>query len=265
VQQEFLERDITSPCVSDANSEGNMTSSDKKDIKGWITLVIAVIVALGGGFWALHVELGKIDTHLSNIDRRSDAFDNALRIRSKSQSGDTQELIKEILSQAKDLSRLGRLDSANKFLAVAARMTARDAQARKPASPEFFQQSVQHLDAMRSQPQLDQSSHLARLQLALYRSALNTIDRGAALNNYEAGVKPGTVVNGGSITGGQQILDGVNWSNFTFIDSHIIYRGGPVTLSNVNFVNCTFEVPQSLRGDQFLDLAILKQNYVVIG
>ncbi|HUA35392.1 MAG TPA: hypothetical protein VMA09_17410 [Candidatus Binataceae bacterium] len=62
----------------------------------------------------------------------------------------------------------------------------------------------------------------------------------------------------GGIIGGQQTLDGALWRNVTLIKMHIIYRGGPLMLSNVKFIDCTFTFA---RGDNAAVLA----NYVALG
>ena len=42
--------------------------------------------------------------------------------------------------------------------------------------------------------------------------------------------------------GGTAILDGMQLQNVVFRGVHIVYRGGPVKMNNVFFLNCTFEM-----------------------
>jgi hypothetical protein len=69
----------------------------------------------------------------------------------------------------------------------------------------------------------------------------------------------------GTITGGNQTLDGIHWQNATFIGTRIRYNGGEVELSNVQFVNCTFEAPPNDRGFQLVNYAALASKRLTIG
>ena len=52
------------------------------------------------------------------------------------------------------------------------------------------------------------------------------------------------------------ILDGLYAKKMIFVNSRIIYRGGPVTLDNIYFLNCTFEITHGSTGQE-LAAAIL--------
>lgn len=54
-------------------------------------------------------------------------------------------------------------------------------------------------------------------------------------------------------------LDDLYAKKIVFVDSHIIYRGGPVVLENVYFLNCTFDVAHSSTGQE-LATSILSPN-----
>jgi hypothetical protein len=105
--------------------------------------------------------------------------------------------------------------------------------------------------------------------MATYRSALNTTKghtpgkRATGGSFSSSSIK--YEVNGFTIEGGGQVLDGIDWENTVFINARIIYRGGPVDLKNVLFVNCTFDVPSSPRGDSLLNMAILNKESAFIG
>lgn len=56
--------------------------------------------------------------------------------------------------------------------------------------------------------------------------------------------------------GGRQLLDGIYWDRVTFIRTHIVYRGGLVFLRGMHFVDCSFEVINSPRGNDFLNFVV---------
>lgn len=45
-------------------------------------------------------------------------------------------------------------------------------------------------------------------------------------------------------------LDGLYVQRMIFINSHISYRGGPVSLDNVYFLNCTFDIDRRPNGQE---------------
>jgi hypothetical protein len=53
--------------------------------------------------------------------------------------------------------------------------------------------------------------------------------------------------------------------NVTFENATIVYRGKPVVLKNVRFINCRFVVPDSSTGDQLLGAAIKQPATAQIG
>ncbi len=52
-----------------------------------------------------------------------------------------------------------------------------------------------------------------------------------------------------TMVGGTQTLDGIHWRDVMFINARIHYLGGELELRNVRFVNCTFEIAPSARGE----------------
>ena len=56
--------------------------------------------------------------------------------------------------------------------------------------------------------------------------------------------------------GGDVLIDGLQLKSVVFVNTHIYYRGGPIILSNVYFLNCTFEIEQSANA-QGLAVALL--------
>jgi hypothetical protein len=69
------------------------------------------------------------------------------------------------------------------------------------------------------------------------------------------GVEDMTLV--GGVAGVSQALDGIRWKNVNFVNIHIRYEGAEVLLSNVRFVNCTFDIVNDHRGELVTDYAIL--------
>jgi hypothetical protein len=60
-----------------------------------------------------------------------------------------------------------------------------------------------------------------------------------------------------------QTLDGFVWNSVVFVNARIRYLGGPVTLNNVRFVNCTFDVPAK-GGHPILNYAMAQQPELIV-
>jgi hypothetical protein len=61
------------------------------------------------------------------------------------------------------------------------------------------------------------------------------------------------------------LLDGLELHNVEFNGVTLRYHGGFLLMKNVWFVNCTFRVEQSVKGNQFLEVAALGQTSASIG
>ena len=59
------------------------------------------------------------------------------------------------------------------------------------------------------------------------------------------------------VSEGIAIIDGIEMKNVIFQNLKVVYHGGPIIMNNVYFVNCTFDLPQDLRG-QNLALTLLQ-------
>jgi hypothetical protein len=57
----------------------------------------------------------------------------------------------------------------------------------------------------------------------------------------------------GAFVGGWQTLDYLAWQDFTFINMHIRYNGGPLVIKNVRFVNCSFIIVPDGNGRIFAE------------
>jgi hypothetical protein len=55
------------------------------------------------------------------------------------------------------------------------------------------------------------------------------------------------------------VLDGLYLKRVIFKDTHIIYKGGPLTMENVYFINCTFEIQQQRQGQEFAQAVLSPQ------
>jgi hypothetical protein len=83
-------------------------------------------------------------------------------------------------------------------------------------------------------------------------SLLNPKTNSIALNQNE--------VSGLIIIARNQTLDGIIWKNVTFVNTHVVYAGGEVTLENVKFINCTFDSPATKQGSQVIEYAALLES-----
>jgi hypothetical protein len=56
-----------------------------------------------------------------------------------------------------------------------------------------------------------------------------------------------------TIAGAAQTLDGIRWRNVTFVDTHLRYEGGELSLENVRFIRCRFGLPDDEHGARIAD------------
>jgi len=64
--------------------------------------------------------------------------------------------------------------------------------------------------------------------------------------------------------GGSVVMDGGYYVNTIFENMRITYRGGPLRLENVTFVNCTFDFPQPTPETRRVALAVLESTPVTL-
>jgi hypothetical protein len=74
----------------------------------------------------------------------------------------------------------------------------------------------------------------------------------------------GVRVDGLTLAGAAQTLDGMRWKNVTFIGTRLRYEGGEVSLQNVRFTNCTFGFSADERGARLADAIALGQRSFVM-
>jgi hypothetical protein len=65
------------------------------------------------------------------------------------------------------------------------------------------------------------------------------------------------------LIGATQTLDYITWENVTFVGTHIKFNGGATRLTNVQFVNCTFELPNNNAGGQIAEYAALQPKETI--
>ena len=74
----------------------------------------------------------------------------------------------------------------------------------------------------------------------------------------------GVRVDGLTIAGAAQTLDGIRWKDVTFVGTRLRYEGGEVSLQNVRFKNCTFGFSTNDRGARLADaIALGRQSFVM--
>jgi hypothetical protein len=74
----------------------------------------------------------------------------------------------------------------------------------------------------------------------------------------------GVRVEGLTIAGAAQTVDGIRWKNVTFVGTRLRYEGGEVSLQNVRFTNCTFGFSTDERGARLADAIALGQRSFVM-
>jgi len=63
-----------------------------------------------------------------------------------------------------------------------------------------------------------------------------------------------------TIAGASQTLDGIHWSNVTFIGTRLRYEGGELELQNVHFIRCTFGFSTDDRGARLANAIALGET-----
>ena len=71
-------------------------------------------------------------------------------------------------------------------------------------------------------------------------------------------------VEGVTIAGATQTIDGIHWKNVTFVGTRLRYEGGEVDLNNVRFVNCILGFTTDERAARIANAIALGQTSIVI-
>jgi hypothetical protein len=260
------EYEIDQPFLLDYDSRqaeesmSNRRQTDGIDWKWAITTLIAVIAVVGPAVWFVAHKLDKLDEHIQRVEI-------AVRIIGAKQGGDTKTLIDEALQAANIASADGRTDSAKTILDIANRLLAEEKASGNLAPQKFFDSAIRKYNTLGQSPQLAEAAWNGATALAEYRSQLNSVPPGLSEAHIgELGRKgPFRYLKDSFISGPQAIqmsgesgfvLDGFYLENDTFVGATIIYKGGPVILQNVRFVNCKFEIQRSPHAAQLLEAAV---------
>lgn len=232
-----------------------------------LAIIVTLIVTAVG---ATHV----IDQQIAALGLRVSKNESAIEVLGHQQSEQTQKLIHDLLSMAKtsDDPKV-----AAKAAQTASLLTASLRQQKRSATPEFFAETNDELNSLRlkNEPSLRLAAFTTQQQLAEYRSALQpqkqTGTSFTCTPNFANKDAFGTMPSGPShlianitVIGCPQSLDGFTWQNVVFVNSRISYRGGPVILDKVTFVNCSFQIEQNEEGTRLLQYAALDQNNLEI-
>lgn len=235
-----------------------------------ITLALSIF-GIGIPIW-IHFD-GKIDKTNQRVDvlsQRVDKLDSAVRVLNSQQSDQTQRLVEQLIATARSSSNSFVISKATDATVALVANLRRE---QRPATPEFFGRTNEGVSKLLQNADSAAGAFEVQLQLAEYRSALNPrpdhFDRvcppGKSFD-FIAPHDPGRkradmIVIGGIWTGCSQTLDGFVWRGVTFVGVRITYRGGPVILDHVQFVNGTFVVPNiEPRTIRFLDYAALDMS-----
>ena len=209
-----------------------------------------------------------VDSQYAGVDKRLTKAEGAIKALADKQDQATQNLIRDLLAMA---ARSDDVELAKKSVAAATQFTANLRIQKKPSPPEFFQTAVETL-RQSTQPDLKTPVFNATVQLAEYRSSLievqipvSTLVCTSDFKGGESVFPAGSKITDVTLENCLQVLDETHLTNVAFVNSRIVYRGGPVFLRNVVFVNCTFDVERSEKGSQFLYAEALGKTDLILG
>jgi hypothetical protein len=249
--------------------------SDQKTNISWrligstLTIIVTIILA---AITATHY----IDQQTGALGVRITKAEAAITVLGSQQSDQTQKLIHDLLALAKSADRP---EIGARAAQVAASLTATLREQKRSAIPEFFTETNQAINALRlkGDPSLRAAAFTTQQQLAEYRSTLQTEKQkgivikctpgfrgNTAFGTAEKPANPSRRIESLTIENCPQALDGFSWRNIVFVNSQISYKGGPVILDNVTFVNCTFETGRNDEGIKLLQYAALDENTLEI-
>jgi len=144
------------------------------------------------------------------------------------------------------------------------------------APQEFFDSAMQNYQKLRKSPALADSAWDGGMKLAEYRSAITPLPPGfSGVSIGHMGQKGGFRYLKDSLISGQNAIrtpgcqgfemDGWYLDNVVFQNVTICYRGGLAVLSNVQFVNCQFDVVKSPRADQLIEAVVKQAANIALG
>jgi hypothetical protein len=231
-----------------------------KSVVGWISLVVLVLSSVIGGTIWLDSKFSAIDSKLGDTNTKIVKLQGAVNTLSAEQPEWIKNLIQQLIAVAQVKAGQGDTASAIQAAKTVAVLLGVERREKKPANDPFFLQTLAGLDTLQSSkpiPNIKAAALEAKLALANYRSSLESVPP-----NFSGSARH--IVNGAVFTHNYfenaiVELDGRVWIDNTFVNSRIIYHGGPVEMQGTRFVNCTFEVTKSGSGwaDRLLEYAIV--------
>jgi len=253
--------------------------ASKSNWIAWLPLgasVVGLLAIMVTGGIHLDNKIGTVQKDIQTMSGRMKGIEDAVKVLGNQQSDQTQKLINSLLAAAK-LAK--KPEIAARAIATAASLTATLKEEKRAASPEFFKIATEELTALHLSGVKETKLGAFRTQreLAEYQSALQLGQTMGTVWNCALGFNSKSMFGAGgdqtsanrfianvTVTNCPQILDGFSWKNVVFINSRIIYHGGPVILDNVTFVNCKFEAEAGNDGFQLLQYAALDQKILKI-
>jgi hypothetical protein len=137
--------------------------NQKSDWKGWLTLALAVVVAVGSATaWLAH-QFSEIDKHIARIE-------TAVRIIGAKQGGDTQTLVSAALQAALSATDTGHPEAAKKAVAISNRLLSDQIAQGTPVSQSSITATFLQYEKLRRVPALQTQAHEGMLNLATYHS-----------------------------------------------------------------------------------------------
>jgi hypothetical protein len=250
-----------------------------KYLKWAVGILVAILLGFATQFYMLNRDIGTLTGKIEAVPAA---------------------LAQKLLEQSKAAAERGDITDASRNLVLATSFLQDAKKSKAPVGAEFFDTTYVEMNQLKDQPQLSGQLHSARLELASYRSALQSppklMEPGKKTNKpispddlkdstYLIFTAPGemftqtgpirkisggfgvqNIVLVGGVSGVTQTLDGIRWVDDVFENVLIRYEGEEVLLQNVKFVNCTFEIANNPSGTRVTDYAIIgKPDKLVIG
>lgn len=257
--------------------EARMPQKPQKQVD-WKWLITTILVLVGlvvGATWKIDSKFSDIGSRVDRVDKHLTKIESAVRVIADRQGGDVKGLVDDILVAAKAQQDSGNPNAAANILKALPKII-------QPEHTQLSTASVAHAARNLEQFRASSNSSVSEaalkgvVALATYRSASTPVPASSQSMPVRTELSIGTlIVKGGrffisdSFLSGNAIdnssgngfdIDGAVLRNVTLEGVKIVYRGGPVTLDNVHFVNCRFSVSNTPSSDRLLLEAVIQEN-----
>ncbi|MGB6623739.1 MAG: hypothetical protein WBE43_03045 [Candidatus Acidiferrales bacterium] len=250
----------------------------------WFLATFVSFLAVSAIFYGfIHSDLSKLTEKVDGIDKRVVQLDAAVHIIADKEGGDTKGLIDDILSAAKLQQDSGNPAVAARILNRLQGAVADLKQGASPLPSQSLAETAHKLEKFRALPDhsVSQAALNGIVALANYQSSTTPVPASfqsipvvtrIAIGDME--LKNGRLYLSNSFLSGNAIdnsgghgfdIDNTVLKNVVLDRVKIVYRGGPVTLENVHFVNCEFQVLNRPTSDELLQAVIQNNKSVNIG